>query len=228
VNTPVRLIGAVVLVAAGYALFRFVIFPPSAHISAEQLASLQTLEPRLPEFLVSQADATTVAGEVHDCNGDSPAAPPTVDPAMGKRADSAWCAASGAFVMSTVALPANSSVANIAREVVLHAAPAGQAAPMAESVSGQLTPIEGSAQFVDLPGIGPYSHTLKFRAQYPSRVQVFEFYNIHFVENFVDVDITVVLPGAPTNDQAATDIAQSLYNRIAQVLTEQSIATIAP
>jgi len=218
VNTPIRLVGAVVLVVAGYALFRFVIFPPSAHLSAEQRASLQTLKPRLPELVISQADASIVAGDVRDCVGESPAPRPAVDPAMGKRADSAWCAPSGAFLMSTVALPANSSVANIAREVVLHAGPAGQAAPMAETISGQLTPLEGSAQFVDLQGIGPYSHTLKFRAQYPGRVQVFEYYNIHFVENFVDVDITVVLPGAPANDQSAAMVAQTLYTRVGTVL----------
>jgi len=85
VNTPIRLVGAVVLVVAGYALFRFVIFPPSAHLSAEQRASLQTLKPRLPELVISQADASIVAGDVRDCVGESPAPRPAVDPAMGKR-----------------------------------------------------------------------------------------------------------------------------------------------
>lgn len=228
VNTPMRLVGAVVLVVAGYALFRFVIFPPSAHLSADQLATLQTLEPRLPDLVVWQPEAAAVAGAVRDCAGESPAAPPSADPARGKRADTAWCAAAGAFVMSTVLLQASGSVANVAREVQLHAAPSGQAQPLAEGISSQLIPLEGSALFIDLPGLGPYSHALRFRAQYPGRVQVFEYYNIHFVENFVDVDITVVLPGAVTNDQSAGIIAQTLYNRVGQVLMEQSIPPITP
>jgi hypothetical protein len=227
-KAPIRLVGAVVLVVAGYALFRFVIFPSSAQLSAEQLATLQTLEPRLPELVVSQADAFSIAGEVRDCVGQSPAAPPLVDPAQGKRADSAWCSAAGAFVMSTVALPAEGSVANVAREVQLHADPAGRAQSMAEAIAGQLTPLEGSAQFIELPSIGPYSHALKFRAQYPGRVQVFEYYSVHFVENFVDVDITLALPGAPANDQSAATIAQTIYDRVGQVLAQQAIPTITP
>ena len=223
-----RLIGAGVLVVAGYALFRFAIFPSSESLSAEQLASLQTLEPRLPELVISQADAATVAGDVRKCTGESPAAPPPADPAQSKRADSAWCAASGAFVMSTVALPAKSSDSNVAREAELHASPAGQAQSIAENISTQLTMLEGSAQFVDLQGIGAYSHALKVRGQYPGRAQVFEYFNIHFVENFVDVDVTLALPGAPNNDASAAVIAQTLYNRVGQALAEQAIPTITP
>jgi hypothetical protein len=228
VKAPIRLFGAVALVIAGYALYRFVLFPSSSSLSAEQIASLSSLGPQLPALAVSQADAATLIGDANDCASDSPGSGPPVDPMQGERADTAWCSSAGAFVMSTVALPAQDNVDNIAREVQLHAAPSGQAVELAKATATELTTIEGSAHFVAIDGIGPYSHALKFRVRYPSRFQVFDYYRVHFVENFVDYDLTLVLPGADANDGAATTLSQLMYDPVGQALTAQAIPTVAP
>ncbi|MEO8456827.1 MAG: hypothetical protein ABI559_03340 [Chloroflexota bacterium] len=229
-NTPIRLVGAVVLVVAAAALFRFVLFPSSAKLSAEQITTLQSLEPRLPELLVVQPDAAALFADAADCHANPKFAPPAPVPNSGPHADSEWCSASGAFITTDVSLPMDwdSAAATLSAEVALHVAAPDRAIELAKTPPAGLVPITGSVRFTDADGIGPYSHILRFRANYPNNVQIFDYYDIHFVENWISVQITIVLPGNDVNNGAAATIAQAVYNRITQVLAQQSIPTLTP
>jgi hypothetical protein len=186
----------IALVAAGYLVYRFVLFPPSDRISAEELAALQSLEPRLPEMLVTQADALSVAGEARDCRGE-PGAVSSHQEAAGVRGETAWCAASGAYVASWVVLPRDGDepVRLAAEALEMRSGSPGGAASMAREIAGELQLIEGSAQFIEVAGTGALSGTLRFRAQYPNRVQVFDCYYVRLLENWVAAGVTVVLRG---------------------------------